>query len=218
MSRQEKKGILSALFVALLVITNLMGTKITSIGGIQFSVALFAFPFTFLITDIIAEVEGKASAYALVQSAFIALIFVLLMTTLFVALPFADRSFVQSEYTTIFSASIRILIASVIAFYLSQRHDVIAFAFWKKKTTGKHLWLRNNLSTMVSQFIDTSIFYIIAFLYIPFLPSFLNTSPTYTFAFVMQLLAPYYVLKLVVALFDTPLCYVGVRWFRKEPS
>lgn len=212
MIQKEKVAFLSSFFVALLILTSLMGSKITVIGGVQFSVALFAFPFTFLITDIIAEVMGREEASRLVRTSFITLIFVLLMVTLFISLPFAERSFVREEYTFVFSSSVRILIASIISFYLSQTHDVRAFLFWKQRTAGRYLWLRNNASTILSQFIDTALFYCIAFLYLPFLPSFLNTSPDYTLPFIFRLLLPYYGLKVIVALCDTPLVYLGVRW------
>lgn len=216
MSQKDKLALLSSLFIALLILTNLMGGKITVIGKVPFSVALFAFPFTFLITDVIAEVRGREEAERLVRISFITLVFVLLMTSLFIALPFATRSFVRKEYTVVFSSSVRILCASIISFCLSQTYDVRAFLFWKRRTAGRHLWLRNNASTMISQLIDTVVFYCIAFLYVPFLPSFLNTAPDYTLPFVFRLLLPYYGLKVLVALCDTPLVYLGVRWLTAD--
>lgn len=216
MNQKEKLALFSSLFIALLILTNLMGGKITAIGKVQFSVALFAFPFTFLITDVIAEVRGREEAERLVRVSFMTLIFVLLMASLFIALPFAERSFIREEYTAVFSSSVRILCASIISFYLSQTYDVRAFLFWKRRTAGRYLWLRNNASTIISQLIDTVVFYCIAFLYLPFLPSFLNTSPDYTLPFVFRLLLPYYGLKVLVALCDTPLVYLGVRWLTAD--
>ena len=133
MNQDEKVGLLSALFISLLILTNLMGGKITAIAGVQFSVALFAFPFTFLITDIIVEVRGRVAAHNLVRVSFVALVFVLLMAALFLWLPFGPRSFVKQEYTTVFSTSVRILFASIISFYISQNYDVRSFAFWKRR-------------------------------------------------------------------------------------
>ena len=214
LSTADKSGMLSAVFIALMIVSNLMGIKITYIGSVHFSVALFAFPFTFLITDIITEVHGKDAALRLVRTAFITLIMVFLFLVLFVSLPFAERSIVRGEYTKVFTPTARILIASLVAYYCAQIHDVHAFSHWKKRTDGRHLWLRNNLSTIVSQFIDTILFYAIAFLHIPLLPDIINTPPTFTPAFVFTLLLPYYALKVLVALFDTPLVYIGVRWVR----
>jgi len=79
------------------------------------------------------------------------------------------------------------IIASIIAFFLSQTHDIIVFEWWKKKTKGKALWIRNNFSTIISQFIDTFIFMIIAFYHL---------TEKFTFTFVMSLIIPYYLFKL----------------------
>ena len=111
----------------------------------------------------------------------------------------------QSAYDTIFGTTIRIFIASITAFLIAQLHDVWAFNFWKQKTKGKHLWLRNNLSTIVSQFIDTTLFMFIAFYHI---------SPQFTGTYVFSLVIPYWLVKVLFALFDTPFCYVGVRWLK----
>lgn len=217
-SREDKTDFLAVVFVSLLVVANLMGAKITHIGAVNFSVGLLVFPFTFLITDIIAEVHGKKRAKKLVTHAFFALIGITLVSTIFVALPFAERSLIKEEYTAVFSASIRILIASIIAFYLSQTHDVHTFIKLKQKSHGKFLWLRNNVSTMISQLIDTALFYSIAFLHIPFLPAAVNTPERYNLLFILTLMLPYYGLKVVMALLDTPLVYLGVRWLRKSET
>ena len=212
----QRAELLAGLFIALIIISNLMGTKITAIGPIEFSVAIFAFPFTFLITDLIAEVKGKRYAQRVVRNACIALCMVALFQVLFVLLPFADRSVVKEEYTAVFGASIRLLLASIVAFALSQLHDVWAFDFWRRLTNSRFLWLRNNLSTIVSQAIDSLIFMFLAFLYIPFLPAIINTSSQFTPLYVIRLAMPYYFLKVLMALFDTPLVYLGRRWLTKE--
>jgi len=139
------------------------------------------------------------------------------MTILSVWLPYAPRSYVQAEqYTRVFGISIRFFIASITAFVISQMHDIWAFNFWKEKTKGKYLWLRNNLSTIISQLIDTIIFMFIALYYLPFsfVPAALNTSPKFTFTYMFVLIIPYWTLKVVIALFDTPFVYLGVKWLR----
>lgn len=99
----------------------------------------------------------------------------------------------------------RIIIASITAFALAQFHDVWAFHFWKARTKGRFLWLRNNLSTIVSQAIDTFVFMMIAFYQI---------TPKFTFEFVIALAIPFYLFKIAFAILDTPLVYLGVRWLR----
>jgi queuosine precursor transporter len=202
-----KTNLLLGLFVAMLITANLIGTKITELWILNFSVGIFAFPITFLITDIIAEVYGKKKSLEFVKVGFFALIVVLLITALSVWLPFAERSFVQEEYTKVFGTTLRLFLASIVAFIFSQIHDVWAFHFWKHITKGKFLWIRNNLSTISSQFIDTVMFMFIAFY---------GISPKFTFAYIFSLIIPYWLLKVTVALFDTPLVYAGVWWLKRD--
>ncbi len=203
---KRKTDILIGLFVAALIAANLMGAKIAHVW-IDFSVGIFAYPITFLVTDVIEEVHGKKKAQNLIWVGFISLLFVLGITALALHLPSAARDFFPDAYSKIFGISIRIMIASLIAFLISQTHDVWAFNFWKQKTKGKFLWLRNNLSTIVSQFIDTVIFMFIAFY---------GITPKHNVAYMFVLIIPYWLLKVAFAIFDTPLIYAGVWWLKRE--
>jgi len=198
--------ILFAAFIALMIGMNLLGGKITTIFDASVSVAIFMVPLTFLITDIVAEVYGKKTATDFVLTGVIALVIIFGFTALSVALPPNARYTHDEEYKIIFGGSLRIIIASIVAFAISQYHDVWAFHFWKEKTKGRHLWMRNNFSTIVSQAIDTIIFLFLAFY---------QVSPQYDLAFVLSLFWPFYVFKLVFALLDTPFVYLGVAWLKK---
>lgn len=200
-----KLSILLGLFSALLVAVNYLGIKVTPIFGISTSVGIFLVPFTFLITDIVSEVYGKPIARRFVVSGMVSLVVVLVATAAFIQLPAHERFEIDEEYRTVFSASLRIIFASLVAFGLSQIHDIWAFEFWKKKTSGRFLWLRNNLSTMGSQAIDTLVFMFIAFY---------GISPRFDALFILELALPYYIFKIAFAALDTPLVYAGVRWLR----
>lgn len=201
----DKTNILIGLFIAALIAANLLGNKITYLFGISASVGIFAFPITFLVTDIIAEVHGKQKARSVVYAGMVAIVLVFLLTALSIWLPPATRFEFNTEYQQIFGVSLRILIASFIAFAISQTHDIWAFHFWKKKTNGKHLWFRNNASTFVSTFIDTTIFMFIAFY---------QVTPKFTIPFIFALIIPYWLLKIFMAIIDTPFCYLGVKWLK----
>jgi len=205
----NKLSLLLGIFVGLLVGMNLLGNKIISMLGISVSVAIFMVPLTFLITDIVSEVYGKKTAQHFVNIGMIVIVITLIYTAIFVQLNPHERFVNDEAYRMIFGSSIRIMIASVIAFFLSQMHDVWAFEFWKKKTHGKMLWLRNNLSTFVSQAIDSFVFMMIAFY---------NVSPKFTFFFVIQLAVPYYLFKITFAAADTPLVYAGVKWLKQKDT
>jgi hypothetical protein len=199
-------SILLGLFSAFLVGMNLLGGKITTIFGISVSVGIFLVPLTFLITDIVEEVYGKKVSRHFILVGVITIIAMLAFTAFFVWLEPNERYAMNEEYTAIFGSSMRIMIASVLAFALGQLHDVWAFSFWKKKTEGKFLWLRNNLSTFASQAVDTFVFMMIAFYMV---------TPKFDFAFVMSLAIPYYIFKIVFAALDTPFIYLGVNWLKK---
>lgn len=206
-SRIERKTLtLLGIFVSALIIANLLGTKITTFFGISVSVGIFAYPISFLCTDIIEEVRGKEVTKQFIKAGMIALVMMFAWVALSVYLPPANRYQLNAEYTAVFSNSMRMIIASLVAFTIGQYHDIWAFSFWKKKTKGKFLWLRNNLSTIFSQFIDTTIFMFIAFY---------GISPKFDVAFIIQLIIPYWLFKIAFAIIDTPLVYMGVKWLKK---
>lgn len=202
-----KLQILFSLFIALLVGMNLLGGKIVSLFEISVSVGIFMAPLTFLITDIVEEVYGKEVVKNFIIGGVISLVMIFLYTALFVYLEPHSRYDFNYEYGIIFSSSLRMIIASIVAFILSQTHDLIAFEWWKKKTKGKALWIRNNLSTITSQLIDTFVFMMIAFY---------NITPKFTLMFILQLAIPYYLFKVLFAILDTPFVYLGVKWLKKN--
>lgn len=205
LSLDTKTNILISIFITSLVAANLLGSKITVFFGVAVSVGIFAYPITFLVTDIIEEVHGKKKAQNLIWGGIVTLVLLFGLVLISRALPAADRYPHNEAYLTVFGASLRIIIASLIAFTLSQTHDVWALNFWKQKTHGKFLWLRNNLSTMASQFIDTTLFMFIAFYKI---------APKFDAGFIFKLIIPYFLFKVLFAAIDTPLVYAGVRWLK----
>lgn len=207
MQNSQKYTLATAVFVAGYLAANILGTKITTILGVSMSVGVFAYPLTFMITDAVSEVYGKQKAKQIVWAAVLAQIFVLILIYISIKMPASERYVLNAQYTTIFSGSLRMIIASLIAFIISQTHDIWAFEFWKKKTKGKYLWLRNNLSTYVSQAIDTLLFMFIAFY---------GISAKFDTAFILQLSLSYWLIKIIFATLDTPLVYLLVYWFKKD--
>lgn len=207
MKTEFKLTILTAIFVAGLLGANTLGSKVTILFGVAVSVGIFAYPLTFMVTDAVAEVFGKKRAKQIVWAALIAQIFVLLLTYITIKLPPAERYQLNEEYVKVFSGSLRMIIASLIAFVVSQTHDIWAFEWWKKKLHGKYLWLRNNASTYVSQAIDTLLFMFIAFY---------GINEKFTVLFILQLCLSYWLFKIAFATIDTPFVYLLVRWLKKE--
>ena len=206
-SIELKTDLLLGFFIVSLVLANTLGTKITTLFGVRVSVGIFLIPIMFLVTDIIAEVHGKQKAKAFVYIAIFTQLFLLFMTYVAIKLPANLTWGNQTAFASVFGASLRMTIASIIAFIASQFHDVWAFDLLKRKTKGKYLWLRNNVSTFVSQFIDTVLFMFIAFYKI---------NPKFTVPFIISLIIPYWLFKMAFALIDTPFAYLGVWWLKKE--
>ncbi|MBU1151465.1 queuosine precursor transporter [Patescibacteria group bacterium] len=177
---------------------------------IHVSVGILTVPLMFLITDIVEEVWGRETTKDFVFIGVLSMMAMIFITFVSVHLPPAERFMEMNEaYKSIFSTSMRMAAASILAFYLAQMHDIWAFNFWKIKTKGKYLWLRNNLSTIVSQLLDSSIFMFVAF----------YNPETFPATLVIKLILPYYIFKVLFALLDTPFAYLGVWWARghREP-
>jgi queuosine precursor transporter len=181
---------------------------------VQVSVGILTVPIMFLITDIVEEVWGREVTKDFIRVGIMSMLVMILIVYISVKAPvgrFAgiapDKVDSMTEaYSAFFGTSIRIAFASICAFYLAQMHDIWAFNFWKRKTKGKFLWLRNNLSTMGSQLLDSTVFMFVAFYHPENFPA----------PFIIKLILPYYIFKVLFAIIDTPFAYLGVWWARGD--
>jgi uncharacterized integral membrane protein (TIGR00697 family) len=192
--------ILLSIFVGSITIASVLANKIINVFGLFVPAGVLAYSMTFLMTDTISEIWGKETAKRTVFGGFIGLIAVLLLIQISLVWPKAPFWKQEAAYQTIMGSTSRIIIASFIAYLVSQFHDVWAFHFWKKITGGRHLWLRNNFSTAVSQFIDSSLFITVAF---------------YGVMPVWPLIWSQWLVKLAIAFLDTPIIY-GIVWLLRK--
>ena len=190
--------VLAVLFTTCLLIANILAIKLISIGGWIVPAGVITYPLTFLFTDVIAELYGRKTASRVVWLGFGASLIMIILLQAGKLLPPAPIWENQLAYESTLGMIPRIALASMIAYLISQHHDVFAFHFWRKKTKGRLLWLRNNASTMVSQLLDTGLFITIAFW---------GTVPTNILA---NMLLTQYVIKIIIAAGDTPFCYLLV--------
>ena len=194
---------LMGVFVTFVVLTNTVGVKLFSLGGLVLPVSVVWFPLTFLITDITSEVFGKKRASSMVIMGFAMSIVLLLFVLIGISLPTADVYTLDGAYRQVFSPTWRLLFASMAAYLLAQLADVHLFHWVKRLTKGRHLWLRNNVSTMISQFIDTATVNII-FLW--------GNDAVFSgdFGDILGIIGGVYLFKFMIAALDTPFCYAGV--------
>nr|AIA15083.1 putative ACR, YhhQ family COG1738 [uncultured bacterium] len=215
MLKIKRFDFLVSLYILCIAISELMGAKsfpIVTIAGLKLSasVALFVIPVIFSINDIITEVHGKERARSVVQSGLLMIVLLLIFSFVATILPPTPR-FAKSEsaYDTIFTFSIRISAASLIAFSIAEFLDVFIFSKIREKLGKSKLWLRNNLSNFISEFFDSTIFIFIAFYA-------LNKPLGENLPFLIGLIVPYWLLKCFMSIIETPFVYLGVQWLKHD--
>lgn len=162
--------------------------------GLAASATVFSYAISFVFTDLINEIYGREKARLAVNIGFISLITGVVIFYGAIYAPAAEFWQFQSEFEQTLGLAGRILIGAWLAYLVSQNLDVFLFDYLKKRTGGKHLWLRNNATRLFSQFIDTCIFMTIAF---------------YGVFPITEAIIGQYLIKVIIALFDTPLVYLG---------
>ena len=203
--------ILAGLFIASLVAGNLIFQKFFhwdffGIYTFELSVGILPYPVTFLITDLIAEIYGKRRANQVVIAGLGATMFVLLILSLANAAPATDYSPVNDRiFTQVFGLAPLAVAASMIAYLLAQLVDIRLYHFWKDFTKGKHLWLRNNASTMTSQFVDTASVLLLLCLF-----------QAIEWNLFWPLLWSGFFFKVMIAALDTPILYLLVYSVRRH--
>ena len=204
-SRAHKLDLLLAIYIAAIVAAELMGAKTFPLFFLNASVAIFTLPITFIINDVVIEVEGKARALNFMRSSLVVLIFLALFNLLAISLPPSTRSAAfEPAYQTIFAKSLRMTLASLTAFFLAQRLDIYVFSKIRARLKNSGLWLRSNASNILSLFFDTSIFMFLAFF------------DGKNAIFVWSLILPYWGLKCLLSMVETPLTYLAVNWLRRS--
>lgn len=207
----RKFDVIVALYVFGIMVVELMGAKTFPIVGfgwlhLNSSVAIFALPLLFTLTDVVAEVHGRARARGLVRIGLVVVVLQILTAALFTALPSSEKfAWGATAYNTIFGVSIRFGIASVVAFMMAEFLDVIVFTRLHQVLGKKGLWLRNNVSNFFSQFIDVLVWTTIAFY--TFGESFSANS-----RYILGIIVPYWLVRCTLSLVETPIVYAGVRW------
>ena len=207
-SEEKVLLILNGIFVGCLVIASVLASKIITVFGIVVPAGVLAYCITFVVTDVISELWGRERAATTVWAGFVALIFSLILVRLALVWPPASFWPHDAAFRTVLGSTSRIIVASFAAYLVSQTHDVWAFHLLRRLTGGRHLWLRNNVSTAVSQLLDSVVFITIAFF---------GTLP------VLPLILGQWLVKLLIAAVDTPVVYVVVwllrnrRWAPPDP-
>lgn len=183
------------------IIANLQVSKTIELFGLTATLGNIVYAGSFLATDILNEKRGTASAHRGVWIGFFAVVVMTVLMQMALVFQPAPSDTMQPHLEVVFGVLPRITVASLIAYLLSQRHDVWAYQFWRTRVPGP-LWVRNNLSTIASQLIDSVVFTLVAFLGV------------FPVGVVLEIIITTYLFKAVVALLDTPFLYLAVRYIK----
>ena len=196
---------LSAVFIASLIAANVVSGKIIAIGPLFVPAGVLAYSITFAMTDTLCELWGRERTQAVVSAGFAVQLLVWALIVLAIQVPAAPFWPHQEAYASILGTTHRIIGASLAAYAVSQTFDVWVFSRLKERFAGRHLWLRNNLSTGLSQVIDSAIFITLAFAGTAAFPGLMDLLP---------LIGSQLVVKWAIAGLDTPVVYLLVHWLR----
>lgn len=230
--RQRVFLVLSGVFLGTLALLNVLGISrfidlSFNVFGIQIpmvvAVGVLPYPVTFMCTDLISELFGEKKARDMVWVGLLLNVWVIFLLWLGGVLPgfepidpatgkpMLDEAGRLPVFYEVRELAFGAVAASMLAYLIAQFVDVRLFHFWKNLTEGKHLWLRNNASTMVSQIVDTTAVILITHFYANALP--INNDEA-IWPQLLIFIASGYVFKLFVAAADTGPIYLAVRYLK----
>ncbi len=195
--------VLIGIFIGGLVIAAPLAVKMIDFGISYVTAGVLAYSITFPVTDILSEVYGPKAAQRVVRAGFFTLIVVFVLIQ--ISIHWAPAPFWEGEpaFMEVMNSSIRIIVASLVAYAISQTFDVWFFHKLKDRSKGRFLWLRNTGSTTVSQAIDTVVWTVVALYGVLELPE------------LWQICWGEWSAKVAIAVLDTPFVYLGVWWLRR---
>lgn len=188
------------------IVANIQVTKTVELFGFTATLGNIVYAGSFLVTDILSENHGREEARRAVGIGFFSLIIMTLLMNFALLFRPGSSDFAHESLVTLFAPMPRIVVASLFAYGLSQMHDIWSYNLWKRLWPAKkYIWVRNNLSTMVSQLIDSVVFTLIAFYGI------------FPGGVLLEIMITTYIFKWIVAVLDTPFLYLAsFLWDRKK--
>jgi queuosine precursor transporter len=195
---------LASIFIVVLLISNLVGQKISTVFGYPVSGAQLLFPITYIFGDVFTEVYGYAASRRIIWIGFAASGLMAVLGNVIVALP-ADPSWHnQQAFATVFHQVPRLVLASLLAYWCGEFANSFTLAKMKLLTKGQHLWTRTVGSTVVGQAVDTTIMMIAGF------------AGELPMALIAKLIVGGYLFKVAYEVLATPLTYWIVSFLKRS--
>jgi queuosine precursor transporter len=196
--RHQLYLVLVALFVTCLLVADIVAGKYFQIGAFEMSVGTVTFPIAFLLTDIVNEYYGRSGARLMTGVGMAMLVVAFALIFMSRELPVSPGTYVHQEaFDEVFGVSMRLFVASLVAYLISQLVDIHAFHLVKSVTESRHLWLRAIGSTVLSQVVDT------------FVVNYGALAGVRPGSEILGIVGTSYLYKILVAVLLTPLVYVA---------
>lgn len=192
------------LYIVSLLASNTLGIKLMPfLFGTHLSVAIFAFPVVFIMTDVIGEVYGKQMSRLFVKMGIYTNVIYLLFNIVANLMPASPDFYMVDAYNQIFGLSLRFAAASLVAYAVGEYQDVLSFFFFRARFGAKYFWLRSNLSNLWSQLIDSAIWSLLAF------------AGVYPLKVIIMIIIPWWLFKFAMGVAYTPLSYLAIWLLRR---
>ena len=199
--------IVTALFVTLYLVSNIMAVKVVALAGVfYFDAGTITFPFAYMLGDVLTELWGFRTAKRVIWATFVCNIILVVCTQVGVWLPSPEYLSATAEaYNHIFSYVPRIVVGSLAGFLLGELSNAWVMERIKIRMSGRRLWVRTIVSSMVGYLFDTLPFVLIAF-----------AGVVTTRELIMMLLFQYFAKLIIEAAMGTPMAYAVIHWVRRQ--
>lgn len=207
MNLQNKKNflpVISGLFVGVLVISNILASKMVQIGPFVFDGGTLIFPLSYIFGDVLTEVYGYRESRKVIWTGLAMLIIMAFNVYLIGFLPSEASWTFQEDFNNILLIMPRIVLASIIAYFAGEYSNSVILSKLKIRTKGKYLWFRTIGSTLIGQLLDSTLFVFIAF------------TGRYPLSILITMAASNYLFKTVIETAFTPLTYLVVGFVKKH--
>ncbi len=195
--------VLTGLFVGILILSNVLASKMVRLGPFVFDGGTLLFPLSYIFGDLLAEVYGYRESRKVIWTGFFTLLLMALNVWLVGSLP-ADESWLfQRDFENVLMQMPRIVLASVVAYLVGEWSNSVVLSRMKVAMGGRRLWMRTIGSTVVGQALDSALFVAIAF------------AGLYPSDVLVVMFASNYLFKTAIEAAFTPLTYIAVGYVKK---
>ncbi len=207
MDQNPKKNflpVITGLFVGVLILSNILASKMVQIGPAVFDGGTLLFPLSYIFGDVLTEVYGYKESRKVIWTGLAMLVFMTVNIWIIGHLPSEGSWTLQKDFNNILMQMPRIVLASIIAYFAGEYSNSVILSKMKVAAKGKRLWMRTIGSTVIGEFLDSTLFVAIAFLGI------------YPLEVLVTIAISNYLFKTLIEVVFTPLTYAIIGYIKKS--